>query len=53
MENYCKGCGTLMQFDNPQLLGYSPKKEADYCQRCFRLTHYGAHSLSKVQGVDE
>ena len=29
MENYCKGCGTLMQFDNPQLLGYSPKKEAD------------------------
>ncbi len=53
MEKYCKGCGTLMQFDDPQLLGYSPKKEADYCQRCFRLTHYGAHSLSKVQGVDE
>ncbi|MBQ7889596.1 MAG: ribosome biogenesis GTPase YqeH [Erysipelotrichaceae bacterium] len=53
MEKYCKGCGTLMQFEHPDQLGYSPKKEADYCQRCFRLTHYGDQSLSRVQGIDE
>lgn len=53
MEKYCKGCGTLMQFECPDALGYSPKKEADYCQRCFRLTHYGDQSLSRVQGIDE
>ena len=53
MEKYCKGCGTLMQFDCPDQLGYSPKQDAEYCQRCFRLTHYGAQSLSRVQGIDE
>lgn len=53
MEKYCKGCGTLMQFDDPEKLGYSPKQDADYCQRCFRLTHYGDQSFSRVQGIDE
>ena len=53
MERYCKGCGTLMQFEHPDQLGYSPKQDAEYCQRCFRLTHYGDQSLSRVQGIDE
>lgn len=53
MEKYCKGCGTLMQFEDPKQLGYSPKLDAEYCQRCFRLTHYGDQSLSRVQGINE
>lgn len=36
----CKGCGAVLQHDNPQMLGYSPKAESEYCQRCFRLKHY-------------
>lgn len=37
----CKGCGALLQSENPKLTGYVKSLEQDYCQRCFRLTHYG------------
>ena len=37
----CKGCGEILQYENKNMLGYSPKEEFDYCQRCFRLLHYG------------
>ena len=44
----CKGCGVILQNDNPELAGYSLNTEQDYCQRCFRLIHYGdANKLSK------
>lgn len=39
--NKCCGCGSLLQFDKPSDQGYSPKKDAIYCQRCFRLQNYG------------
>lgn len=37
----CKGCGVVLQIDNPKKTGYITNLEQDYCQRCFRLTHYG------------
>lgn len=37
----CKGCGVTLQYRDKNLKGYSPKEELDYCQRCFRLMHYG------------
>lgn len=37
----CKGCGVTLQYTDKYKKGYSPKKELDYCQRCFRLMHYG------------
>ena len=42
----CKGCGIELQYENKDLPGYSPNETFDYCQRCFRLTHYG--DTSKV-----
>ena len=36
----CKGCGAVLQNTDSQALGYVPDLTMDYCQRCFRLTHY-------------
>ena len=48
----CKGCGALLQNENPKLIGYTPKLDADYCQRCFRLMHYGDLTISMREGID-
>ena len=37
----CKGCGIELQSTNKEGLGYVFDLEQDYCQRCFRLSHYG------------
>lgn len=37
----CKGCGIELQYENKDSLGFAPNESFDYCQRCFRLTHYG------------
>lgn len=47
----CKGCGEILQYEDKNALGYAPNVDFDYCQRCFRLTHYGdtnriKHSLN-------
>lgn len=46
----CKGCGEILQFEDKNLPGYAPSEDFDYCQRCFRLTHYG--DTSKVNKED-
>lgn len=46
----CKGCGEILQYTNIELPGYAPREDFDYCQRCFRLTHYG--DTSKVNKED-
>lgn len=47
----CKGCGVELQFDKPDAIGYSPKKEAEYCQRCFRIRNYNDVTISMKQGI--
>ena len=37
----CKGCGIPLQTKDKLALGYVVNLEQDYCQRCFRLSHYG------------
>ena len=37
----CRGCGITLQDTNKDELGYVVNFNQDYCQRCFRLTHYG------------
>lgn len=49
----CKGCGVTLQTTQPDELGYSPKKEAEYCQRCFRMKHYDDVKISMKKGIDE
>ena len=47
----CKGCGAPIQNKDPKMAGYSVNLEQDYCQRCFRLTHYGDLGLLKLKEV--
>jgi len=43
-ELYCQGCGALIQSEDKEKPGYTPKsslkREHILCQRCFRLKHY-------------
>ncbi len=48
----CKGCGIELCYDDPQMLGYTPKKGSEYCKRCFRLTHYDDLQISMKTGID-
>ncbi len=48
----CRGCGAQLQSENPKLIGYTPKAGSEYCQRCFRLSHYGDLTVSMKTGID-
>lgn len=48
----CKGCGAVLQSSDPKAAGYTPKEGSEYCQRCFRLTHYGDLTVSMKTGID-
>lgn len=48
----CKGCGVQLQYTDKKSLGYSPKEDAEYCQRCFRLANYGDMQISMKTGID-
>lgn len=48
----CKGCGVKLQYDHPELPGFSPKQGSAYCQRCFRLMHYDDLTISMKTGID-
>ncbi|MBQ2582792.1 MAG: hypothetical protein II577_02705, partial [Erysipelotrichaceae bacterium] len=37
----CRGCGIELQTKDRESVGYVVNMEQDYCQRCFRLSHYG------------
>ena len=36
----CKGCGAELQYEDKKAKGYSPRKDVEFCQRCFRIKHY-------------
>lgn len=48
----CRGCGTILQLDDPEKIGYTPKEGSEYCQRCFRLIHYDDLTISMRTGID-
>lgn len=52
MSKRCKGCGAILQYEDKNKVGYSPKEDALYCQRCFRITHYDDVMISLQQGID-
>jgi len=44
MNKVCFGCGSKLQTDKPEIIGFIPihkKADSKYCQRCFKLIHYG------------
>lgn len=48
----CKGCGAILQTADKTKSGYTPKEGSEYCQRCFRLSHYGDLMISMKTGID-
>ena len=52
MTRYCKGCGAKLQNEDKHAIGYSPKTDGEYCQRCFRIRHYDDVTISMQQGID-
>ncbi len=52
MNKVCFGCGSILQSDNELNPGYIPLNKletANYCKRCFRLTHYGEISTNELE----
>ena len=52
MSKKCLGCGALLQYNEPNNIGYSPKFDADYCKRCFRLSNYGEFNSNIVPTIN-
>ena len=52
--NKCLGCGKSLQSTDKNKDGYVPNldKEVIYCQRCFRLKHYGESKKLKTPKTD-
>lgn len=48
MTKKCKGCGSILQTKDKEKEGYINKKvieKSEYCERCFKITHYGEASV--------
>ena len=41
MTRKCMGCGSILQVDNKDNIGYTPDINNNLCMRCFKLKHYG------------
>lgn len=52
MMKRCKGCGVVLQNTDKEAIGYTPHIEKEFCQRCFRITHYDDVMISMKQGID-
>lgn len=49
MNKICFGCGVKIQSDDKNSLGFVPLEkleDSQYCQRCFRMMHYGDNKKS-------
>lgn len=45
MTKKCPGCGSIIQFTDENKVGYSPKKDAKLCERCFKLKNYNEKKI--------
>lgn len=52
MSEFCKGCGAKLQNEDPHALGYVPSLDATYCQRCYKMRHYGDVTIRMQQGIE-
>ena len=41
--NKCFGCGSILQYDNPSVEGFTSKLDSKYCERCFKIKNYGEY----------
>ena len=47
----CIGCGITLQDSSSNVIGYVKDINQQYCQRCFRLTHYGDINNYNIQQI--
>lgn len=52
MAKYCKGCGVLLQNEDKEKVGYVPSLDASFCERCFKMKHYGEVTINMQQGIE-
>ena len=48
MSKKCLGCGSTLQSNNVDLDGFVKSNvydKSDYCERCFKIMHYGEYSV--------
>ena len=48
MTKKCVGCGSILQSDNVDKEGFVKSNvydKSDYCERCFKIMHYGEYSV--------
>ena len=48
----CLGCGSILNYENKDIEGYTSKRDSIYCERCFKIRNYGEYkSVIKVNDV--
>ena len=48
MSKECLGCGSILQSENAKNEGFVKSNvydKAEYCERCFKIKHYGEYSV--------
>jgi len=50
-DKQCQGCGVPTQTTHPDQAGYVVRLDQTYCQRCFRLKHYGETKVIEKDAV--
>ena len=53
MIKTCPGCGSELQYKDPKKIGYSPKKYAKLCERCFKLKNYNQREVIDLKYSNE
>lgn len=48
----CKGCGIVMQTEDPLKEGYTSDLNNKFCERCFRITHYNEYIKSEKKNEE-
>ena len=55
MSKKCLGCGSILQSENKEKLGYIKQEKletASYCERCFKLINYGEFKIVETNGEE-
>ena len=56
MNKKCLGCGSLLQSEKENGLGYVPKNKYDdalYCERCFKINNYNLKVYTELDNINE
>ena len=52
MMKKCIGCGVELQMEDIKKPGYIKDINQDYCQRCFRMTHYNDLTIDMKNRIE-